>query len=811
MRDSISNEPLGYASVVLPSTGRGVVADENGIFEITVPETAKVLQVSCVGYRRKDVKLKRTQLNMFAVYLSPETTQLREVVVGKSKYSKKNNPAVDFLNRLKSKANSIDPLRNDYYSFDRYERITMGLDNFTTEGNSLVSQFPFLIEHVDTSEISGKPYLTLMVKEKNSRQNYRRKPSAQREIVDGQRSVGIDEITSHATIGTFIDDALPEIDLYQNDITLLQNRFVSPLSRVAADFYKFYLTDTITMGDERLIVLSFYPHNHAVFGFMGHVYVPEGDSTMFIRRVEMYTPRDINLNFIDNLSISQTYERAADGSRLKTADDIAVELSVAGKGAMFMRRTSRYANHSFEPIADSIFEGGGKVVANRGSAKRDSIYWDHARLSAISRGERKADQLMPRLRQNKLFYWGEKVIHTLFSGYITTGNPSPFDIGPVNAMMSYNTVEGLRLRAGGMTMAQLSPRWFGRFYAAYGFRDHRWKYGVEAEYSFIDKEHHSREFPMQSLRLTSSYDIDHPGQDYLFTTPDNMVLSLKRMSDDRAVYTRLNKLEFIFETLDNFSVCAGVSNVWRESAPTMPLLDGYGNQIDHYTQNNVELTLRYAPGEKFYQARSYRFPVNLDVPAVTIKHTYAPKGVAGTRYGVNSTKLDIQKRWWMSAWGYLDTFVSGSHVWGSAPFLSLAIPTANLSYIIEPGSFALLNPMEFILSSCVSADITYWANGAILNYVPYVKNLKLREVFAFRGFWGNLSSSANPALHPELPQLPQGSNVERMNHGPYMEASVGIENIFKVLRVDYVWRLSYRDVPYEIDRHGVRIAVHVTF
>jgi hypothetical protein len=119
--------------------------------------------------------------------------------------------------------------------------------------------------------------------------------------------------------------------------------------------------------------------------------------------------------------------------------------------------------------------------------------------------------------------------------------------------------------------------------------------------------------------------------------------------------------------------------------------------------------------------------------------------------------------------------------------------------------------MEFILSSCVSADITYWANGAILNYVPYVKNLKLREVFAFRGFWGNLSSSANPALHPELPQLPQGSNVERMNHGPYMEASVGIENIFKVLRVDYVWRLSYRDVPYEIDRHGVRIAVHVTF
>ena len=122
-----------------------------------------------------------------------------------------------------------------------------------------------------------------------------------------------------------------------------------------------------------------------------------------------------------------------------------------------------------------------------------------------------------------------------------------------------------------------------------------------------------------------------------------------------------------------------------------------------------------------------------------------------------------------------------------------------------------MNAMEFINSSYASFDVTYWANGALFNYIPYLKKLKLREVFSIRGLWGTLSHRNNPSDNPELFRFPLGAGVTKLNHGPYMEASVGIENIFKVLRVDYVWRLNYRNVPYRIDRSGVRIAVHVTF
>lgn len=813
VRDSVTMEPLPYASVLIPGSATGAVADSKGIFEISVPSKTKALIITCMGYEKKTLPLKRDRYNMYVAYMIPSSTELNEVVVRKQKYSKKNNPAVDFLNRIKDQASLTDPRRNPYYSYRKYERIVMGLNDFSVDDHqSMMRRMPELAQHVDTSEVSGKPYLSFLVKEKTADVYYRKSPGDEKEIVEGMRAEGIDDFVDPASMRIFLEDIMREINLYDNDITLLQNRFVSPLSRIAADFYKFYLTDTVQVGDERCIVLSFYPHNHAAFGFIGHVYVPEGDTTMFIKRVEMKIPRDINLNFIDNLYITQTFDRAPDGSRLITSDEMTVELSLVGKKpGMYLSRRSAYGDHSFDTIADSVFSGAAPSTVLADASARDDSYWRQARLTAIKPGENAVGKLMERLRGIPLYYWGEKIVKVLFSGYIMTGNPSKFDVGPVNAMMSFNSTEGTRLRLGGMSTSALSKRWFTRFYGAYGFKDHKWKYGAEVEYSFIDKDYHSREFPVKSLRLTSSYDIERPGQNYLFTTADNIVLSLKRLDDDRIVYKRLNELRYTLETSYNFTFGLTLANIRREAAPVMPFVDGYGNTYSHLNENSVELLLRYAPGEKFFQTRSYRIPVNLDAPAITLRHTFSPKGFGGSRYAVNVTELDITKRWWFSAFGYLDTYIGAGHVWSRSSFLNLLIPNANLSYIIQPQSFALMNPMEFINSSYASFDITYWANGAIFNYIPYLKKLKLREVFAFRGIWGHLADRDNPDCDPSLLRFPADAGLTHLTHGPYMEASVGIENIFKVLRVDYVWRLNYRNVPYKIDRSGIRIAVHVTF
>ncbi len=814
VRDSVSDLPLPFASVVATGSRRGTVTDDNGIFEISVPTATPSLQITCMGYNKKTIRIKRGNLNMYAVYLSPSSTELQEIVVTKRpKYTKKNNPAVDFLDRLRRGRDKSDPTLRPFYAYDKYERITLGLNNFTAdERRGLMKQFPFIAEYTDTSEVSGKPYLALLVQEKKSRTNHRLSPRNTREVVEGSRSAGIDQLADPASLRTYTEDVMREIDLYDNDINLLKNRFVSPLSPIAPDFYRFYLTDTVSIGNERCAVLSFYPRNKASFGFNGHVYVPVGDSTMFIRRVEMRAPRDINLNFVNNLVITQEYDKAPDGSRLKTLDDLTVEFSIAGnKNGVYSSRTSRYSNHSFDAIPDSVFHGNGRTVAMPLAEVRDIDYWTQARMGHMPGGENRIDELMIRLRSVPLYYWSEKILKTLFSGYVATASPSYFDFGPCNSILSFNPVETVRLRAGGMTTAQLSKRWFARGYVAYGFHDRKFKYEAEGEYSFIDKKVHSREFPVQSLRLTSRYDIFYPGQDYAFTSPDNIVLSLKRMSDDRAFYQQLNKLEFNYENRNHLSFNISVARNTLTPLPSVPLVDGYGHTYSSLTDNSISVAMRFTPGEKIFQTRTYRIPVNLDAPSVALRHTFAPKGLWGAQFPINKTEISLAKRWWLSAFGYIDTYLDAAHIWQATSFVNLCTPNVNLSYTVQPRSFALLNPMEFLSTTYASWDVTYWANGALLNIIPLVKKLKLREVVATRGYWGTLAKDSNPAFNPSLLRLPAASGITTLDHSPYMEASVGLDNIFKVLRLDYVWRLNYLNTPYQIDRSGLRIAVHITF
>ncbi len=811
VRDSVSDEPLNHASVTIDKSSTGAITDNDGIFEMSIPSKAKFLTVSCLGYEKKTVAVNRSTLNLYAVYLSPKSEVLGEIKVERAAYSKKNNPAVDFVRRLKERGHLTDPRRKPYYNYRKYQRITIALNEFdSVKYAPLLRKFPFLIQNVDTSEVSGKPILNLSVKESLSDVHYRRHPEAEREVPIGFRSEGIDEITDAKSMQVFLEDALREIDLYDNDVNILKNRFVSPLSKIGPDFYRYYLTDTVAFDGQDCITLAFYPRNKSMFGFNGHVYVPVGDSTMFIRKVDMTVPSDINLNFVEKLYISQNFRRGADGSRLIESDDMTMELrAVPGTPGVYVRRRLAYADHDFAAVDDSLYRHA--VTADSRALERDSLFWEQARLTAMPQAENGVGQLMQRLRKVPVYYWGEKFLKIMVSGYVNTGKDSKFDYGPVNTSVSYNTAEGVRLRAGGMTTANLSRRWFGRGYVAYGFRDHKWKYCAEAEYSFRDKEYHSREFPVQSLRLTHRYDLDQIGQHYLYTNADNMFLSLKRMSDTRVTYHRVTSFDWTCELANNFSFVLGLKHERQEATRWLPFVDGYGNRLGHYNESSVSLQLRYAPGEKFYQTKTHRIPVNLDAPVFQLTHTLAFKGFAGSRFDINKTELSVGKRFWLSAFGYIDAIISGGHVWSRSPYLNLLIPNANLSYTIQPESFALMNPMEFINDSYAQWDLTYWANGLLFNQIPFVKKAKLREVVSFRGLYGHLSRRNDPQYNPELFRFPSDADTRPMNQGPYMEISVGIDNILRCLRLDYVWRLTYRRTDYPVDHSGLRLALHFTF
>lgn len=818
VRDSLTREPIPYASVLLKGTDRGVLTDDNGRYTIVTTLPFDSVMASSLGYTTKAVASRKRGDNVQVDIDLVSTGVLLGEVIAKPKrehYSKKNNPAVAFMEKIRHTQDLNDPRRHDNYNYNKYERITLALNDYQFNDSAkrgFDKMFSFVKEYIDTSEVSGKPILNVALREKLSSVHYRKEPKGEKEFVTGLRSSGIDEMLDKQSMQTFYEDVLREVDVYDNDIVLMQTRFVSPLSRIAPDFYKFYLTDTVFVDTTRCVELTFVPRNPSTMGFTGRFYVPVGDTTMFIKRIVLRVPHDINLNFINGLVISQDYEKAPDGSRLKTKDDMILEASVVpGSGGLYGRRQTVYDSHNFDPAPDaSIFKRGVAQIYAPGAEYRGQDFWDENRKAEIAQGVNGIEKMMERMRQVPLFYWTEKVVKVLVSGYVPTAKKSYFDIGPMTSLVSYNSVEGLRLRAGGMTTANLSRRWFARGYGAYGFRDHKWKYKAELEYSFRDKNYHSREFPIHSLRATQLYDLDRLGQISSVHNADNFFLSVSRLPDRQMTYHRVSKLEYILETEQHFSLEARIQQERQYSTPFMTFINGYDENFRHYTMNSFRLQLRYAPGEKFYQLTTGRTRINFDAPEMVISHTYAPKGFMGNPFALNVTEASFFKRIWLSAFGYVDMTLKGGHVWSRTPYPGLLIPGANLSYLIIPDLFSCMNPMEFINDSYAQWDLTYWANGLILNYIPIIKRLKLREAFMFKGVWGHLSDRNKPWLNPDLYGFPEINNTQLMSDTPYMEVGVGLDNLLKVFRVDYTWRLTYRDNPGAC-KQGLRFTFHFSF
>lgn len=816
--DSLTNEPLPYTSVYLKGTSEGGMTNDRGQFSFKTYRPEAMLVISAVGYNEYTRLIHPARAGRITVALSPATYALTEVVVKpkRERYRKKDNPAVEFVRNMIEHRDDYAPDEHDFWQRERYEKTTFAINNFDSlkQQKWLYRKFKFLSDYVDTSAVTGKPVLAVSNRELLATDFYRKSPHSRKQWVRARRQAGVDEMLSQQGMEQAISVTMTDVDIYQNNITLFTNKFVSPLSSLGPSFYKYYLMDTLTVAGRPCVDLSFVPFNSESFGFTGHLYVML-DSTYFVRRVVMNFPRKINLNFVDYMKIEQNFDRAADGTRQLVDESITTEFKIVDNSdGIYAKRDVFYRNYAYEPGEEALkaFKRPEKVIESHESSGYSDAYWDAHRQVEVSKKETSVDKMMAQLRTYPAYYWTEKVLKVLFTGYI----PAPrekaplFYIGMMNTTISGNALEGVRLRAGGMTTAWLNPHLFGRGYVAYGFRDNRVKGLAELEYSFYKKKEYANEFPIHSLKLRFLSDVNQYGQHYLYTSQDNVFLALKRQKDDRIGYQRKAEVTYTNEFHSGFSMQFTARLRKDESSHLIPFIrqGAEADFVKSISTSELEVKLRYAPNEKFFQTQWNRFPVSLDAPVFTLTHTLAAKGVLGGDYTYHYTEAGFQKRFWFSAFGYTDVILKAGKVWNKVPFPLLIIPNANLSYTIQPESYSLMNAMEFMNDEYASWDVTYFLNGFVFNRIPLLKKLKWREVLSCRGLYGNLNARNNPAMSEGLFRFPVQSAT--MGHTPYVEAGVGIENIFKVLRLDYVWRLTYRNLP-DIDKSGLRISLHMTF
>ena len=805
--DIVTDKPMEFISVYFKHTASGCITNYNGEFFVKDSSGADTLVVDAIGYEKVYIKLKAGQNTGMKIQMRPANIRLNEAIVRpkKEKYRKKDNPAIELIRNVIANKDRNRIEDYDYYKCDLYEKLTISLDDYNPDFEKK-KKLSYLKQYIDTSEITGKPILTVSIRETMSDYYYRKSPKEEKTIRKAQQHIGLDKEFDHnGGLTVSLEQIFTGVDIFDNEIAFIANRFVSPISStMATSYYKYYIMDTVRVDGIPCTDLAFVPYNSQSFGFTGRLYITN-DGKYSIKKVQLNFPSSSNINWIDRLRIDQEFTQAKDGAWAIKREDSYVNLAIIeGTQGLFAHQTRYFDNYNTDTTVlagNPAYRIDGPLEILPDVKSYDSAYWDENRLTPLSKREKAIPQASKEIAEKSSVTTWMRVMDAFISEYIPTAESkasSKFDFGPILSYAGHNYIEGLRLRLGGMTTANLSKRWFANGYLAYGLRDEKVKGSIELIHSFNKKHYHSGEKPLNNLSASYTYDIFSPE---VIGEQHGVLTSIKAGTVKKLQYIRKTNLKYEKQWTNSFT-----TSFWLENKKFTPattddpgtlrydkiLADGSILTVPNITASEIGVQLRWAPGEKNFNAVSQMANMDKDVPIFTLSHMAGIKGLFGGEYNYQHTEFEVFKRLHLSVAGFMDVKLSMGKIWGQVPYPLLIMPTANQSFVYKRETFHMMNALEFATDQYAQLNMTWHMKGLIFNRIPLIKHLKLREIIVFNGLVGSLSDKNNPALgHAGLFQMPEGTGP--MNGVPFLEVGAGIENIFQMFRVVYYYRITHRD------------------
>jgi len=812
--DAKTKEPLPFVSIAFVGKNIGTITDYNGNYSIETMWASNKLQASSLGYyaQEKVIVLKKNQVVDFQ--LESKRIELDEVEIRakRIRYRNKNNLAVDLIRKVIANKDNNRKEKLDFYEYDKYEKIEFDLNNITEEfkNKKALKKFQFVFNYVDTSEINGKPYLPVFLKETISKVYYRKSPSDKKEYISGTNMVGFHDYIDNEGVSFMVDNLYQDIDINKNNINLITNIFISPLSTIAPNIYKFHILDTLDVNGYNCINLAFQPRNKLDFAFKGNLYITNDDRYAVIK-ADMRITEDINLNFVNDLQIVQEFEKVDDQCWILSRDDLIVDFNIGKKGiGMFGRKSNYYKNYLFnQQRNDTVYAGVENAVKEENFTERNEEFWEENRFSKLTEQEEGIYTMIDSVQNVPAFKRTMDVVMLLVAGYWNFGN---IDVGPVSTFYSFNDVEGFRLRVGGRTSDKFSKRLRLEGYLLYGFNDEKYKYSGTATWSLNKKP--IKNNPRHTIMAMYQVETNFPGMEMQFINEDNFLLSFKRGVADKILYYKMYKLEHYRDWGSGFSTVFNFKHISQEPGGTLTF-DYEDHSVSEIVSSEFSTTLRFAPNEKFYQGVNYKMPIITKYPIFHLSYTQGLEGVLNADYTYSKLSFNVFKRFYLSFLGFTNFEFEAGKVFGDGiPFPLLYIHRANQTYSYQLRSYNLMNFLELVSDEYIAVYAEHHFNGAIFNKIPLFKRLKWREIISFKAINGNLSAQNNPELTSGLMQFPTDENgtptTFTLKEDPYVEVSVGIGNIFKVFRVDVVRRMTYLNYP-NVSEYGIRARFKVDF
>lgn len=806
--------PLAGVTIKHVESGVATSTDKLGKFEILIPNKTGIILLRSIGYKNNVISVSQIEAGkVLEIKLLEDSMDLDEVVVTaprKKRYTNKNNPTVDFMRKVIERRDENNALNSSDVAFSEYEKLSMslGIQNEKVADSRMLKKFSFLKAGLDTLKLPGRSLIPIYMSEKVGERTISKNQNTSYKLTAENQS-RVDQFIDEDGIDEYLTKIYGLSDLYDNDVAIGNRRFLSPIANLGPSFYKYYSMDTLREISPKQLKIRFVPRNAEDALFSGYLYI-DLDGSYALRKAELTLNEATNINWVKSLRMNFDYNKSKDNKYFLNRSVAKIDLGIFQKGMdlfgeKVMIRTIGEPINTDLHISESDRRASGAV--------QSKIDWEFMRPEKLSSLESTAFSNIDSLKNSKSFRNLMSVGAIVTSGYIGKGL---FEIGPIPSFYSFNPVEGSRFKFGGNTTDQFSKRLVLEGYGAYGSKDKKFKYNLGAIYSLNGES--VFKYPVSSISVRTTRDIRVPGQDLNFLDNDNFLLSFRRGQNDRMIYYDKTQVELHHEFDNHISMKLGIK---KETIRAGGLLIFPSNDVSQMLMDRINATsitgnLRWAPGEKIYQGKRFRRVINTGKPVFSLSGEIGMKGLLNGDYNYQRFIFTANKRFFMSQLGFSDVLFESGIQFGHVPYPLMMIHRANQTYAYQANSFNLMNTMEFMSDRYSSLQFQHGFNGFILNKVPLLKKLDLREWLSLKVLYGHVNKenrlhNGNGGILPT--HSPIGGTMSALyglNRGPYVEGSIGLGNIFKVLRIDVVRRFTYMDHPM-ISKWGIRAKIGIDF
>ena len=783
--DESTAEALPFVNLQIKGTGTGTTSDSLGNFQLRIQAGRRrdTLLASAMGYEPAYISIAAIAEQFITIELKPTAINLREAVIKPGE-----NPAFRILRKVVAAKAQNDPANLEALEYESYHKVEFDMNNFTEKikKNIFLRSFNFIFDNADTTA-DGVNYLPILLTESTSKVYERKNPPSHKELVLGRKSVGL----KGPKIMKFAEDMYLAPDIYKDFVVILDKNFPSPIIDNFKNHYRYYLIDSVTINQHKHYYIQFKPKHKEDIAFTGEMYIQ--DSTFAVSQIDFSFSINANVNFVRNYWIRQEFAELQPGHFLLHKSQVIGDFTVVENSkemtGFFGRNTSTYSNYKINlPRTDDFYSGLDRLTFDDSASIRTESFWEKVRSEELNKQEKSVVGMIDTLEKQAKFRLLKNTVKSVSSGWIPLGK---LDIGDFYSFYSYNSIEHSRVKLGLRAQHLLNDRLNFKSYLAYGTADERWKYLLESRW--IVMRNRSRETRVGGkLR----YDAIQPGRSNNIFALDHVLNSFSNLGSFRQ-RALVNEYEGFLERQWFSGFTTRLS--FNQSRWTLFDQGNFELKLDQqlkvlkkdFSYSAARLELRYAFAERNLTAAfgdGYRASSLPEVPVISLRYEHAFDDFAVGEFTADKLKIRLEEKLRMRKFGYSIIRLEGGKVWGTLPYTFLETPTANPILFGDETAFNMMNYLEFVSDQYVSLMLEQHFEGLFLNRVPILKKLKWRELLIAKIYGGSLSTANKNSIYA----LPQGTNTLTT---PYIEVGCGIENIFKFSRVDFLWRLTYRDIP----------------